>query len=87
MKTARGSWRAILLSLALALLIVGSVPYVAAVAVYVMSPPPEEPDPTFLAIVAGLTLGPGIMLAVATRRARLVSRHWDLGEVGARDSQ
>ena len=82
MNPARRPWRAILLSLASGLLIAGSTPFVAAVAVYVMAPPPAEPDPTFLVILAGLTLGPSIMLGIAARRASLVSLHWDLGKAG-----
>ena len=54
----------------------------AAVTVYVMSPPPAEPDPTFLGILAAITLGPSIMLGNAARRASRVSIQWDLSKVG-----
>ena len=82
MKPVRSAPRAILLSLISALLIVGSAGFVAAVAAYVMLPPPSEPDPFILVIVAALTLGPSIMLLLATTRARAVSLSWDLGNTG-----
>ena len=82
MKPVRSAPRAILLSLVSAVLIAGSASFVAAVAAYVMLPPPAEPDPLILVIVAALTLGPSITLLVATRRARAVSASWDLGKGG-----
>jgi hypothetical protein len=82
MNPVRSGPRAILLSLALALLIIGSAQWVAVVAVYVMEPPPAEPDSLILVVLAALTLGPCIALGLATRRARVVARTWDLGKVG-----
>jgi hypothetical protein len=66
------------------LVIACSAPFVAAVTVYVMSPPPAEPDPTFVGIFAAITLGPSIMLGIAARRASRVSLQLDLGKTGGR---
>jgi len=82
MKPVRSGPRAILLSLAVALLIAFSASFVVAVAVYLMGPPRAEPDPFVLVIVAASTLGPGILLGIATKRASKVSLGWDLGKVG-----
>jgi hypothetical protein len=72
------------LSLASGLVVAGSAPFVAAVAVYVMSPPPAAPDPTFVGILAAITLGPSIVLGIAARRASRASLHWDLSKAGGR---
>ena len=82
MQPVRSGPRAILLSLALALLIIGSAQWVAVVAVYLMEPPPAEPDPLILVVVAALTLGPSVALGLAARRARVVATSWDLGKAG-----
>jgi hypothetical protein len=84
LKTARGSWRKILLGLVSGLLIACSTPFVVALAVYVASPQPEEPDPTFVGILAAITIGPSIMLGLAARGASRVSLQWDLGQTGGR---
>ena len=84
LNTSRGSWRTILLSLVSGLAIACSTPFVVAVTVYAMSPPPAEPDPTFVAIFAAITLGPSIMLGNAARRASRVALQFDLGKVGGR---
>ena len=82
MKPVRSAVRAILLSLAVALLIALSAPFAAAVAVYLKGRPRAEPDPFILVIVAASTLGPGVLLGIATKRAREVSLGWDLGKAG-----
>jgi hypothetical protein len=82
MRPVRNHWRVILSRLVLALLIAGSAPLVVTVAAYLMAPPRAHPDPAIFVIIAGLTLGPSMMLGIAIRRARLVSVHWDLGKVG-----
>jgi hypothetical protein len=84
MRPVRSTWRGILSTLVLALFIAGSAPLVTTVAVYVMAPPRANPDPAILVIIAGLTLGPSMMLGIAIRRAHLVSVNWDLGKVGMR---
>ena len=53
-------------------------------AAYTMGPPRAHPDPAIFIVIAGLTLGPSLVLGIAVRRARLVSAHWDFGKVGSR---
>lgn len=84
MQPIRSGPRAIILGLVLAVLIAASAPLVASVAAYLMGPPRAEPDPFILVLLAALTLGPSIVLGVATRRAHVVAPSWDLGRTGAR---
>jgi hypothetical protein len=84
MRPVRSTWRVILSSLGLALLIASGAPLVIAAMAYVMGPPRANPDPAIFVIIAGLTLGPSVMLGIAVRRASNVSAQWDLGKVGSR---
>lgn len=64
MKPVPGAWRAIVSSLAPALLIALSAPLLTGVTAYLMGPSRADPDPAILVILAGLTLVPSAMLAV-----------------------
>lgn len=77
----RSPWRTILVRLAQGSLIAFSAGPVTAVAAYLMGPPRANPDPSIFVVVAAMTLGPGVALAWAARRAR-VARPLDLGKLG-----
>lgn len=79
MRPVRSTWRAILSSLAWSLLIVSCAPLLTVVAAYMMAPQRSDPDPAILVIIAGVTLGPSLVLGISVRRARVVSVHWDFG--------